>query len=55
MRASLPATQPALRIAEEYAMLDAISGGRLIAGMPLVCKEQWAGLPAASFELRAEH
>jgi alkanesulfonate monooxygenase SsuD/methylene tetrahydromethanopterin reductase-like flavin-dependent oxidoreductase (luciferase family) len=35
MGASLPATQPAIRIAEEYAMLDSISGGRLVAGMPL--------------------
>ena len=33
--ASLPGTQPPIRIAEEYAMLDAISGGRLVAGMPL--------------------
>ena len=30
--ASLPGTQPPIRIAEEYAMLDAISGGRLVAG-----------------------
>jgi alkanesulfonate monooxygenase SsuD/methylene tetrahydromethanopterin reductase-like flavin-dependent oxidoreductase (luciferase family) len=35
MGASLPATQPPVRIAEEYAMLDCISGGRLVAGMPL--------------------
>ena len=35
MGATLPATQPPVRIAEEYAMLDAISGGRLVAGMPL--------------------
>jgi len=35
MGASLPATQPPIRIAEEYAMLDCISGGRLVAGMPL--------------------
>jgi alkanesulfonate monooxygenase SsuD/methylene tetrahydromethanopterin reductase-like flavin-dependent oxidoreductase (luciferase family) len=35
MGASLPATQPPIRIAEEYAMLDSISGGRLVAGMPL--------------------
>ena len=35
MGASLPGTQPPIRIAEEYAMLDAISGGRLVAGMPL--------------------
>ncbi len=33
--ASLPGTQPPIRIAEEYAMLDSISGGRLVAGMPL--------------------
>jgi alkanesulfonate monooxygenase SsuD/methylene tetrahydromethanopterin reductase-like flavin-dependent oxidoreductase (luciferase family) len=33
--ASLPGTQPPTRIAEEYAMLDSISGGRLVAGMPL--------------------
>ncbi len=35
MGATLPATQPPIRIAEEYAMLDSISGGRLVAGMPL--------------------
>jgi alkanesulfonate monooxygenase SsuD/methylene tetrahydromethanopterin reductase-like flavin-dependent oxidoreductase (luciferase family) len=35
MGATLPATQPPTRIAEEYAMLDCISGGRLVAGMPL--------------------
>ncbi|GEL18381.1 LLM class flavin-dependent oxidoreductase [Pseudonocardia asaccharolytica] len=35
MGATLPTTQPPIRIAEEYAMLDCISGGRLIAGMPL--------------------
>jgi len=33
--ASLPGTQPPTRIAEEYAMIDCISGGRLVAGMPL--------------------
>jgi len=35
MGATLPATQPPVRIAEEYAMLDCISGGRVVAGMPL--------------------
>ena len=35
MGATLPTTQPPIRIAEEYAMLDCISGGRVIAGMPL--------------------
>jgi len=34
MGATLP-TRPPLQVAEEYAMLDCISGGRLIAGMPL--------------------
>jgi alkanesulfonate monooxygenase SsuD/methylene tetrahydromethanopterin reductase-like flavin-dependent oxidoreductase (luciferase family) len=34
MGATLP-TNPPLRVAEEYGMLDCISGGRLIAGMPL--------------------
>jgi alkanesulfonate monooxygenase SsuD/methylene tetrahydromethanopterin reductase-like flavin-dependent oxidoreductase (luciferase family) len=34
MGSTLPSTQPAIRIAEEYAMLDCISGGRLVAGMP---------------------
>lgn len=34
MGATLPAVTPSLRIAEEYAMLDAISGGRLVAGLP---------------------
>jgi len=27
--------EPAIRVAEEYAMLDCISGGRLVAGLPL--------------------
>ena len=35
MGATLPTTNPPIRIAEEYAMLDCISGGRLVAGMPL--------------------
>jgi alkanesulfonate monooxygenase SsuD/methylene tetrahydromethanopterin reductase-like flavin-dependent oxidoreductase (luciferase family) len=35
MGATLPTTQPPIRVAEEYAMLDCISGGRVIAGMPL--------------------
>ena len=35
MGATLPTTRPPTRIAEEYAMLDCISGGRLVAGMPL--------------------
>jgi alkanesulfonate monooxygenase SsuD/methylene tetrahydromethanopterin reductase-like flavin-dependent oxidoreductase (luciferase family) len=35
MGATLPTTSPPTRIAEEYAMLDCISGGRLVAGMPL--------------------
>jgi alkanesulfonate monooxygenase SsuD/methylene tetrahydromethanopterin reductase-like flavin-dependent oxidoreductase (luciferase family) len=35
MGATLPACNPPTRIAEEYAMLDCISGGRLVAGMPL--------------------
>lgn len=35
MGSTLPTTQPPTRVAEEYAMLDCISGGRLVAGMPL--------------------
>ncbi|MBX5491964.1 MAG: LLM class flavin-dependent oxidoreductase [Chloroflexi bacterium] len=35
---TLPSTSPPTRIAEEYAMIDCISGGRLVAGFP-------AGLP----------
>jgi alkanesulfonate monooxygenase SsuD/methylene tetrahydromethanopterin reductase-like flavin-dependent oxidoreductase (luciferase family) len=35
---TLPSTSPPTRIAEEYAILDCISGGRLVAGFP-------AGLP----------
>jgi alkanesulfonate monooxygenase SsuD/methylene tetrahydromethanopterin reductase-like flavin-dependent oxidoreductase (luciferase family) len=35
MGSTLPTTNPPIRIAEEYGMLDCISGGRLVAGMPL--------------------
>ena len=35
---TLPSTSPPTRIAEEYALIDCISGGRLVAGFP-------AGLP----------
>ena len=35
MGSTLPTTQPPIRVAEEYAMLDCISDGRLVAGMPL--------------------
>src|ERR687883_867409 len=35
MGSTLPATIPPIRVAEEYAMIDCISGGRLVAGMPL--------------------
>ena len=35
MGATLPTTIPPIRVAEEYGMLDCISGGRLVAGMPL--------------------
>jgi alkanesulfonate monooxygenase SsuD/methylene tetrahydromethanopterin reductase-like flavin-dependent oxidoreductase (luciferase family) len=35
MGATLPTTVPPTRVAEEYGMLDCISGGRLVAGMPL--------------------
>jgi alkanesulfonate monooxygenase SsuD/methylene tetrahydromethanopterin reductase-like flavin-dependent oxidoreductase (luciferase family) len=31
---TLPSTSPPIRVAEEYAMIDCISGGRLIAGFP---------------------
>jgi alkanesulfonate monooxygenase SsuD/methylene tetrahydromethanopterin reductase-like flavin-dependent oxidoreductase (luciferase family) len=35
MGATLPTQNPPIRVAEEYAMLDCISGGRLVAGLPL--------------------
>src|SRR5262249_56375295 len=35
MGATLPTSNPPLRVAEEYAILDCISGGRLGAGLPL--------------------
>src|SRR2546430_16193887 len=34
MGATLPTSNPPLRVAEEYAMLDCISGGRPLAGLP---------------------
>jgi alkanesulfonate monooxygenase SsuD/methylene tetrahydromethanopterin reductase-like flavin-dependent oxidoreductase (luciferase family) len=35
MGSTLPTTNPPTRVAEEYGMIDCISGGRLVAGMPL--------------------
>jgi alkanesulfonate monooxygenase SsuD/methylene tetrahydromethanopterin reductase-like flavin-dependent oxidoreductase (luciferase family) len=35
MGATLPTSNPPIRVAEEYAMLDCISSGRLVAGLPL--------------------
>ncbi len=35
MGATLPTSNPPIRVAEEYAMIDCISGGRMVAGMPL--------------------
>ena len=35
MGSTLPTTAPPNRVAEEYAMVDVLSGGRLIAGMPV--------------------
>jgi len=32
---TLPSTSPPTRIAEEYALIDCISGGRLVAGFPV--------------------
>lgn len=33
--ATIAATSPPIRVAEEYAVLDCLSGGRLVAGLPL--------------------
>ncbi|WP_449253320.1 LLM class flavin-dependent oxidoreductase [Brevundimonas naejangsanensis] len=33
--ATLPLYNPAIRVAEEFALLDAVSGGRLVAGLPV--------------------
>jgi alkanesulfonate monooxygenase SsuD/methylene tetrahydromethanopterin reductase-like flavin-dependent oxidoreductase (luciferase family) len=35
MGSTLPTSNPPIRVAEEYGMLDCISGGRLVAGLPL--------------------
>ena len=35
MGMTLPTTSPPVRVAEEYGMIDCISGGRLVAGLPL--------------------
>jgi alkanesulfonate monooxygenase SsuD/methylene tetrahydromethanopterin reductase-like flavin-dependent oxidoreductase (luciferase family) len=35
MGSTLPTSNPPIRVAEEYAMLDCLSGGRLVAGLPL--------------------
>ncbi len=35
MGSTLPTSNPPIRVAEEYSMIDCISGGRLVAGMPL--------------------
>jgi alkanesulfonate monooxygenase SsuD/methylene tetrahydromethanopterin reductase-like flavin-dependent oxidoreductase (luciferase family) len=46
--ATIANVNPPLRIAEEYAMLDCISGGRLIAGLPLgtsMDNNQCCGVP----------
>ena len=44
MGATLPTSNPPLRVAEEYAMLDCISGGRLVAGLPEGYYEAFATL-----------
>src|SRR5467141_854405 len=35
MGSTLPTSNPPIRVAEEYGMIDCISGGRMVAGMPL--------------------
>jgi len=35
MGSTLPTSNPPIRVAEEYSMIDCISGGRMVAGMPL--------------------
>ena len=46
---TLPSTTPPTRIAEEYAMLDCISGGRLVAGFPDRAAEPTPRFRTASF------
>ena len=54
---SLGKSREPLKIAEEYAVIDAISGGRVIAGMPIGASydaNQSGGIPPIETNLRAE-
>ncbi len=53
MGAALPLYNPPLRVAEEYALLDVVTGGRLIAGMVLAAGPEYLNFGIKPTEARA--